>query len=94
MNERKHIIAWTILSLIASAFALTTYSLYAEKVKIEAKLEQNKTLISVNERITKLEKINEILKDKIKENELQNELMWENILKNKAEMEELKTRKF
>ena len=78
--ENKKIIAIfsIILWLTLFLFWFTTYTILAEKNKVEAKLEQNKDLISKSERIKVLEKKNQKI------------LLEENLEKNNWEIKELK----
>lgn len=90
--ENKKIIAIfsIILVLTFLAFWFTTYTILAEKNKVEAKLEQNKEIISKSERIKVLEKNNLEISEKITELKNQKTLLEENLEKNNWEIKELK----
>lgn len=96
-NKKIIIIFSTILWLTLFLFWFTTYTILAEKNKVEAKLEENKEIISKSERIKFLEKNNEDLKimisnlnEEIKEKEWKKSLLEENVEKNNWEIKDLK----
>ena len=90
--ENKKIIAIfsTILWLALFLFWFTTYTILAEKHRVEAKLEENKDLISKSERIKVLEENNLEISEKITELNNQKALLKENLEKNNWEIKELK----
>lgn len=89
-NKKIIIIFSIILWLTLFLFWFTTYIILAEKNKVEAKLEQNKDLISKSERIKVLEKNNLEISEKITELKNQKTLLEENLEKNNWEIKELK----
>lgn len=96
-NKKIIIIFSTILWLTLFLFGFTTYTILIEKNKVEAKLEENKEIISKSERIKFLEKNNEDLKimisnlnEEIKEKEWKKSLLEENVEKNNWEIKDLK----
>lgn len=72
-NKKTIVIFSTIL-----VFSFITFSVFSEKLKVEAKLEKNKDLISKSKRIKVLEKNNKEISKKIKEIENQKTLLKEN----------------
>lgn len=96
-NKKIIIIFGSILVLSFLVFWFTTFTVVSEKNKVQAKLEENKEIISKSERIKILNKNNEEIDLKIKEisekiTDLENQksLLEENKGKNNWEINDLK----